>query len=80
MERGKFLLCERIGGKEALQGKKGSHFVRLEEAGMATMKKREGLPWRLTGKESACNAGDPGSIPGLGKSLGEGHGNTHQYS
>ena len=47
---------------------------------MATMKKREGLPWRLTGKESACNAGDPGSIPGLGKSLGEGNGNPLQYS
>ena len=25
-------------------------------------------------KESTCNAGDPGSIPGLGKSLGEGNG------
>ena len=40
MERGKGLLCERTGGKEALQGKKGSHFVRLEEAGMAIMKKK----------------------------------------
>ena len=27
------------------------------------------------GKESACNTGDPGSIPGLGRSLGEGNGN-----
>ena len=27
------------------------------------------------GKESACNAGDPGLIPGLGKSPGEGNGN-----
>ena len=26
-------------------------------------------------KESACNAGDPGSIPGLGRSPGEGKGN-----
>jgi len=26
------------------------------------------------GKESACNAGDPGSIPGLGRSPGEGNG------
>ena len=31
-------------------------------------------------KESACNAGDPGSTPGLGKSLGEGNGNPLQYS
>ena len=32
------------------------------------------------GKESACNAGDLGSIPGLGKSHGGGHGNPLQYS
>ena len=31
-------------------------------------------------KESACNAGDPGSTPGLGKSPGEGNGNPLQYS
>ena len=29
---------------------------------------------------SACNAGDLGSIPGLGRSPGEGHGNPLQYS
>ena len=33
-----------------------------------------------TVKESACNAGYPGSIPGLGRSPGEGHGNPLQYS
>ena len=32
------------------------------------------------GKESACNAGDPGSIPGLGRFPGEGNGNPLQYS
>ena len=32
------------------------------------------------GKVSACNAGDPGSIPGLGRSPGEGNGNPLQYS
>ena len=31
-------------------------------------------------KESACNAGDPGSIPGLGKFPGEGNGYPLQYS
>ena len=31
------------------------------------------------GKESACNAGDPGSIPGLGRSSGEGNGYPLQY-
>ena len=33
-----------------------------------------------TVKASACNAGDPGSIPGSGRSLGEGNGNPLQYS
>ena len=32
------------------------------------------------GKEAACNAGDPGLIPGLGRSPGEGNGNPLQYS
>ena len=32
------------------------------------------------GKASACNAGDPGSIPGLGRSPGEGNGNPLQHS
>ena len=31
-------------------------------------------------KESACNAGDPGSIPGFGRSSAGGHGNPFQYS
>ena len=31
-------------------------------------------------KKSACNAGDPGSIPGSGRSSGEGNGNPLQYS
>ena len=31
------------------------------------------------GKEFACNTGDRGSIPGLGRSAGEGHGNPLQY-
>ena len=30
--------------------------------------------------ESACNVGDPGLIPGLGRSFGEGNGNSFQYS
>ena len=32
------------------------------------------------GKESSCNAGDQGSIPGLGRSPGGGHGNLFQCS
>ena len=32
------------------------------------------------GKEDSCNAGDPGSIPGVGRSTGGGPGNPLQYS
>ena len=39
-----------------------------------------GLPRWLSGKESACNAGDPGLIPGWGRSPGEENGYPFQYS
>ena len=42
-----------------------------------------GLPWWLSGKEFACNAGDTGDmglIPRLGRSPGGEHGNPHKYS
>ena len=39
-----------------------------------------GFPGGSDGKESACNLGDLGSIPGLGRSPGGGHGNPLQYS
>ena len=39
-----------------------------------------GVPRNSVGKESACNAGDLGSISGLGRSPGEGNGNPLQYS
>ena len=40
----------------------------------------EGFPGSSTGKESTCKAGDPSSIPGLGRSPGEGNGYPLQYS
>jgi len=41
----------------------------------------DGLPYMgSSGKESACNEGDLGSIPGLGRSPGEGNGYPLQYS
>ena len=40
----------------------------------------QGFPGRSAGKESVCNVGDLGSIPGLGSSLGEGNDNPLQYS
>ena len=42
--------------------------------------KNMGFPCGSAGKESACNAGDLGSIPGLGRSSGEGKGYALQYS
>ena len=42
--------------------------------------KRLGFPYSSVSKESACNEGDQGSIPGSGRSPGEGNGNPLQYS
>ena len=42
--------------------------------------RKEGFPCGSAGKESACNMGDLGSIPGLGRSPGEGKGYPLQYS
>ena len=39
-----------------------------------------GFPGSSAGKDSACNAGEPGSIPGSGRSTGEGIGYLLQYS
>ena len=40
----------------------------------------KGFSYSSVSKESACNAGDLGSIPGWGISPEEGNGNPHQYS
>ena len=42
--------------------------------------KCQGFPHSSVGKESTCNAEDPSSIPGLGRSSGEGIGYPLQYS
>ena len=49
-----------------IHGGKGSE--RKEQCGQT-----RGFPGGAAGKESACNAGDPGSIPGLGRFPGEGN-------
>ena len=54
------------------EGRKRIFFSRLIPLG--------GSPGGSDGKESACNAGDPGSISGLGRSPGEENGNPLQYS
>ena len=57
------------------------HLLRvvLKETGDGK-RERGGFPGGSDGKESACDAGDPGSIPGLRRSHGEGNGNPHHYS
>ena len=44
------------------------------------LKNISGFPGGSDGKASACNVGDLGSIPGLGRSPGEGNSNSLQYS
>ena len=43
-------------------------------------KRQKDFPCGSAGKESACNSGELGSIPGLGRSPGEGKGYPLQYS
>ena len=50
------------------------------EKGLATHSSIPGLPCGSDSKESTCSAGDLGSTPGLGRSLGEGIGYPLQYS
>ena len=52
----------------------------LLEKRQATTTAFLGFPGGSAGKESTRNAGDLGSIPGSGKSPGEGNGNPLQYS
>ena len=47
---------------------------------MASQDSVKGFLGGSNGKESACNAGDLGSVPWLGRSPGGGHGNPLQYS
>ena len=57
---------------EALEDCLGEKYVRLTQY--------QGLPGGSDGKESACNAGDLGLTPGLGRSPAEGNVNPPQYS
>ena len=41
---------------------------------------RAGLLWWISGKESTCNVGDVGAIPGSARSPGKGNGNLCQFS
>ena len=58
-----------LGSNQPYLGEIGKHFIMIM-----------GFPGGSAGKESACSVGDLGSIPGLGRSSGEGNGYTLQYS
>ena len=57
-----------------------THIWKNTDMWLQCQSENRGFPGSSVGNESACNAGDPGSIPGLGRSPGGGHGNTLQYS
>ena len=62
--------------KKEIRAKKVVNMV----ANLNKQYKKWKCPLGSAGKESACNAGDPGSIPGSGRSPGEGIGYPLQYS
>ena len=63
-----------------LQQKLYAFYDAFPEASSQTFLCSLGFPGGSGGKESACKAGDPGLIPGSGKSPGERNGNPLQYS
>ena len=77
--------CSVVGGKMNRNPYKGGLPYELKQNLRSTKnhcrtQSMKGFPHRSVGKESACNAGDPSSIPGLGRSPGEGKGYPLQYS
>ena len=59
---------------------KGKHKLAMCPSGFTPRYLIRGFPGGSDGEESACNAGDPGSTPGLGRSPREGNGNPLQHS
>ena len=69
-----------LGVKVSKEGAKKAAFVPTLSAGLIPGQETKGLCGGSSRKESACNAGNPGSIPGLRRSSGEGNGSPFQYS
>jgi len=55
-------------------------YLQIREVWLQVGMRRQHLQKLSVGKESACNVGHLGSIPGLGRSPGEGNGYPFQYS
>ena len=66
-------------GREEKEDKEEEKNRERKRKGGVVICQQWGFPHRSVGKESACSAGDPGSIPGLGRSPGEGNGNPLHY-
>ena len=66
-------------GRQGVSERTGEGLVG-EDTGVCKQIEKVGFPGVSDGKESACDAGDTGSITGLGRSLGERNGNPLQYS
>ena len=71
------------GGKDPLFGLTLVRFLKLLPGSSVhlnpVLARTLGFPCSSVGKESACSAGDPSLIPGLGRSPGKGNGNPLQY-
>ena len=73
-----FMNFETMMLSESSQSQNARQYVNCPE--WVNLQRQEVFSWWLSGKEFTCNAGDPVSIPGSGRSPGEGHGNPLQYS
>ena len=67
-------------GSHALQADLSHQGSPLNKSWVCTLKHLFGFPGSSVVKKSACNAGDPGSIPELDRYPGGGHGKPLQYS
>ena len=73
-------LCDPIDGSHQAPPSLGSQsWTRLKRLSSSSSRIHS-FPDSSVGKESTCNAGDPGSVPGSGRSAGEGIGYPLQYS
>ena len=68
------------GSQSAVSKGEGGLMPSLHGRMCSTLLNKPGFPGGSDGKDSSCNAGDPGSIPDLERSPGEGNGNPLQYS
>ena len=80
MERGHVTSLSEISGSRKVSQRTHGHKELTVTGNPGVLAQGQWLPRWLGGEESACQAGDAGSIPGSGKSLGEGNGYSLRYS